>query len=102
MATKPGPRWATTRTSRGGASHAIHTYWIGNLRLVLDAQLESGKRHSPSHSRPGLVALIDGLTPECRPRLVRGDIAFGSEGEMAALEALAQAYLFSSSAVQAS
>ena len=26
----------------GRPSHAIHTYWIGNLRLVLDAQLESG------------------------------------------------------------
>ena len=78
----------------GRPSHAIHTYWIGNLRLVLDAQLESGKRHSPSHSRPGLVALIEGLAPECRPQLVRGDIAFGSEGEMAALEALEQAYLF--------
>jgi len=75
-------------------NHAIHTYWIGNLRLVLDAQLESGKRHSPSHSRPGLVALIEGLAVECRPQLVCGDIAFGSEGEMAALEALEQAYLF--------
>jgi len=78
----------------GRPSHAIHTYWIGNLRLVLDAQLESGKRHSPSHSRPGLVALIEGLAPECRPQLVRGDIAFGTEGEMAALETLEQAYLF--------
>ena len=78
----------------GRPSHAIHTYWIGNLRLVLDAQLESGKRHSPSHSRPGLVALIERLVPECRPRLVRGDIAFGTEGEMAALEALKQPYLF--------
>ena len=92
MATKPGPRWATTRTSRDGAGHAIHTYWIGNLRLVLDAQLESGKRHSPAHSRPGLVALIERLAPACRPQLVRGDIAFGTEGEMAALEALEQAY----------
>lgn len=78
----------------GRPSHAIHTYWIGNLRLVLDAQLESGKRHSPSHSRPGLVALIESLPEGSRPRLVRGDIAFGSEGEMAALEALEQAYLF--------
>ena len=78
----------------GRPSHAIHTYWIGNLRLVLDAQLESGKRHSPSHSRPGLVALIEGLAEGSRPQLVRGDIAFGTEGEMAALEALGQAYLF--------
>jgi len=40
------------------------------------------------------VALIEGLAVECRQQLVRGDIAFGSEGEMAALEALEQAYLF--------
>jgi len=78
----------------GRPSHAIHTYWIGNLRLVLDAQLESGKRHAPSHSRPGLVALLEGLAPDSRPQLVRGDVAFGSEGEMAALEALKQPYLF--------
>jgi hypothetical protein len=78
----------------GRPSHAIHTYWIGNLRLVLDAQLESGKRHAPSHSRPGLVALLDGLAADSRPELVRGDVAFGSEGEMAALEALKQPYLF--------
>jgi len=78
----------------GRPSHAIHTYWIGNLRLVLDAQLESDKRHAPSHSRPGLVALLEGLAPDSRPQLVRGDVAFGSEGEMAALEALKQPYLF--------
>lgn len=78
----------------GRPSHAIHTYWIGNLRLVLDAQLESGKRHAPSHSRPGLVALLEGMTADTRPELVRGDVAFGSEGEMAALEALKQPYLF--------
>ena len=64
------------------------------MRLVLDAQLESGKRHAPSHSRPGLVALLEGMAPDSRPQLVRGDVAFGSEGEMAALEALKQPYLF--------
>ena len=78
----------------GRPSHAIHTYWIGNLRLVLDAQLEPGNRHSPAHSRPGLVALLEGLPESQRPKLVRGDCAFGSEGEMSALEALGQPYLF--------
>ena len=78
----------------GRPSHCIHTYWIGNLRLVLDAQLESGKRHAPSHSRPGLVALLESLPAGSRPQLVRGDVAFGSEGEMAVLEALKQPYLF--------
>jgi hypothetical protein len=78
----------------GRPSHAIHTYWIGNLRLVLDAQLEPGNRHSPVHARAGLLALLEGLPQEQRPKLVRGDCAFGSEGEMSALEAIHQPYLF--------
>lgn len=78
----------------GRPSHAIHTYWIGNLRLVLDAQLEPGNRHSPVHARPGLLALLEGLPQPQRPKLVRGDCAYGSEGEMSALEAMGQPYLF--------
>jgi hypothetical protein len=78
----------------GRPSHAIHTYWIGNLRLVLDAQLEPGNRHSPVHARPGLLALLQGMPAQQRPKLVRGDCAFGSEGEMSALEAIGQPYLF--------
>ena len=78
----------------GRPSHAIHTYWIGNLRLVLDAQLEPGNRHSPVHSRPGLIALLEGMSQAQRPKLVRGDCAYGSEGEMSALEAVRQPYLF--------
>lgn len=78
----------------GRPSHAIHTYWIGNLRLVLDAQLEPGNRHSPSHARAGLLALLEGMPLHQRPQLVRGDCAFGSEGEMSALEAIGQPYLF--------
>jgi hypothetical protein len=78
----------------GRPSHAIHTYWIGNLRLVLEAQLEPGNRHSPAHSRLGLVTLLESLPEGQRPKLVRGDCAFGSEGEMSALEALEQPYLF--------
>ena len=78
----------------GRPSHAIHTYWVGNLRMVLDAALESGDRHAPKHSRAGLVALLEGLPKEQRPRLVRGDCAFGNEGDMNALEELEQPYLF--------
>jgi hypothetical protein len=78
----------------GRPAHAIHTYWIGNLRLVLDAQLEPGNRHSPVHARPGLMALLEGMPQAQRPKLLRGDCAFGNEGEMSALEAIGQPYLF--------
>jgi len=63
----------------GRPSHAIHTYWIGN-------------RHS--HARAGLLALLQGMPQAQRPKLVRGDCAYGSEGEMSALEAIGQPYLF--------
>jgi hypothetical protein len=78
----------------GRPSHAIHTYWVGNLRLVLDAALEPGDHHAPKHSRAGLVALLQDLPREQRPRLVRADCAFGNEGDMNALEELEQPYLF--------
>ncbi len=78
----------------GRPSHIIHTYWIGNLRLVLDAQLQAGNRHSPSYGRAGLKALIESLPANERPQLVRGDSAYGSEGEMVQLEELKQPYLF--------
>ena len=78
----------------GRPSHIIHTYWIGNLRLVLDAQLQAGNRHSPSYGRTGLKALLQSLPADERPKLVRGDSAYGSEGEMLQLEELGQPYLF--------
>lgn len=78
----------------GRPSHAIHTYWIANLRLVLQAQVQSGKAHSSAHTLPGLIELITGLPKERRPKLVRGDCGFGNEGMMGELEAIEQPYLF--------
>ena len=63
---------------------------------MLDAQLQAGNRHSPSYGRAGLKALIESLPANERPRLVRGDSDYGSEGEMLQLEELKQTYLFRS------
>lgn len=30
----------------GRPSHALHTYWVANLRLVMDVQVSAGKQHS--------------------------------------------------------
>lgn len=79
---------------RGRPSHVIHTYWIGNLRLVLDAQLLAGNRHAPKHGKARLIDLLQALPAQRRPQLVRGDSAFGTEPIMSALEELAQPYLF--------
>lgn len=78
----------------GRPSHVLHTYWIGNLRLVLDVAVQGGKAHAARHGLPRLRALIERLGAEERPALVRGDNAFGNEGVMVELEALGQPYLF--------
>src|SRR5574337_363725 len=80
-------------TKPGRPSHVIHTYWIANLRLVLDAEVQNGKAHAARHSLPRLVSLLKELAPEQRPRLVRADNAFGNEPVMAALEEIGQTYL---------
>lgn len=78
----------------GRPSHAIHTYWIGNVRMVLDAEVQGGKAHSAKHGLPRLRSLLEGLPPEKRPRLVRGDCAFGNETVMVEMEDILQLYLF--------
>lgn len=81
-------------TKPGRPSHTIHTYWIANVRLVLDAEVQNGKAHAARHSLPRLRSVLESLPPEKRPRLVRGDNAFGNEPVMAQMEEIDQGYLF--------
>lgn len=81
-------------TKPGRPSHTLHTYWIGNLRMVLDVEVQSGKASAAKHSLPRLRQLIERLAPEERPALARGDSAFGNEGVMAEMEEIDQRYLF--------
>jgi hypothetical protein len=81
-------------TKPGRPSHVIHTYWIANVRLVLDAEVQGGKHHAAKHSLPRLLELLKALPMPQRPKLVRGDNAFGNEPVMAELEAMGQPYLF--------
>jgi len=78
----------------GRPSHNYHTYFIGTLRIVLGVEVMPGKQHSGKHSLPGLWRLIDGLPTACRPRLIRGDVSYGSEESMLESEKRGQMYLF--------
>lgn len=78
----------------GRPSHNYHTYFIGSLRIVLGVDVRPGKQSGGKHSRPGLWRMIDGLPPHCRPRLIRGDVSYGSEEGMAEAEERGQPYLF--------
>jgi hypothetical protein len=62
----------------GRPSHVLHTFWVGNLRLVLDAVLTSGKQHSSGHAKAALGRLLDELGDKA-PALVRGDCGYGNE-----------------------
>src|SRR4249919_2169706 len=52
-------------------SHVLHTFWVGNLRLVLDVQVSAGKQHTSAHAKAALGRLLDELGDK-RPALVRG------------------------------
>jgi hypothetical protein len=73
-------------------SHVLHTFLVGNLRLVLDVQLSTGKQHTSGHAKAALGRLLDELH-ERRPALVRGDSGYGNEGIVLELEERGQRYL---------
>lgn len=76
----------------GRPSHVLHTFWVGNLRLVLDAQLSPGKQHSSGHAKAALGRLLDELG-ERGPALVRGDCGYGNEDLIDVCEQRDRAYL---------
>jgi len=78
----------------GRPSHSYHTYLMAGLRLVLGVDVKAGNEHGANHGLPGLLHLLDGLPPEQRPQIVRGDSGFGSDTVMSMLEERDQAYLF--------
>jgi hypothetical protein len=78
----------------GRPSHSYPTDLMAGLRLVMGVEVKAGNEHSGSHTLPGLLRLLDELPAHHKPKMVRGDCGFGSEGIMRALEARAQPYLF--------
>jgi len=81
-------------TKPGRPSHTLHTYWISNIRMVLDVEVQDGKSGSAKHSLARMRQLIERITPEERPVLVRGDNAFGNERVMSEMEEIGQNYIF--------
>jgi hypothetical protein len=66
---------------------------VGNLRLVLDAELHPGKEHTSRHGLPALERVLDELGPERQPRLTRGDSGYGNEDLIALCERRELQYL---------
>ncbi len=78
----------------GRPSHAYHTFWLSNLRLVLGVDVLPGDEYNVAHATDGLWRLLDRLGPTRRPALLRGDKSWGIESVMARAEREKIAYLF--------
>jgi len=78
----------------GRPSHSYHCYMMANLRLVLAVDVAAGNEHTSKHFSPRLWKLLDGLPPEQRPWVLRGDSGSGNEPVMREAEQRGQHYLF--------
>jgi hypothetical protein len=78
----------------GRPAHTYHTYQMAGLRLILGVDVDAGNQGHANHSLPGLLRCVDQLTPEQRPKLIRGDAGFGTDAVMRGLEARQIPYLF--------
>ena len=78
----------------GRPSHSYHTYLMAGTREILGVEVHAGNEHTTKHSQPGLLKILDELPPEKKPKLVRGDSAFGNDPLMSTLEEREQPYLF--------
>jgi hypothetical protein len=78
----------------GRPSHSYHCYMVGNLRLVLAVEVAPGNEHTSKHCCPRLWKVLDGLTSDQRPWIIRGDAGFGNEPVLREAEQRGQNYLF--------
>ena len=78
----------------GRPSHNFHSYFIGSIRISLGVDVQPGKRHSGICGMPRLWEILDGLPPEKRPRLIRGDVGYGGDENMCEVERRGLTHLF--------
>nr|MBU2814752.1 transposase [Acidithiobacillus ferruginosus] len=67
---------------------------MGNLRLLLDVEVTAGNTTTSNHAQPGLNRVLDALSAEQHPYLVRGDCGFGNDAVIREMETRQQPYLF--------
>ena len=78
----------------GRPSHVYHSYFIANLRMVMDVEVQAGNQTAASFAQPELWSMLDGLPKESHPRFMRGDCGWGNERAMLGAEQRGLPYLF--------
>lgn len=78
----------------GRPSHAIHSFLIGRLRLLLDAVTHPGDQHTSATTIGDLCTLLNDLPRDQQPSLVRADCGFGTEDMMTFCEGRGLDFLF--------
>src|SRR6266542_4491426 len=81
-------------TKPGRPSHAYHSYFVANIRMVLDMEVQAGNQTAPLYAQPALWEFIDGLPEQKRPVFLRGDSHWGAEKAMVGAEERKLGYLF--------
>ena len=78
----------------GRPSHVYPTYFVANLRLLLEVEMQPGNQTASSYAQPELWKFLDGLAPQQQPALLREDIGWGTERMMLGAEQRELPYLF--------
>ena len=78
----------------GRPSHVYQTYFIAAIRMVLDVEVQAGNQTASLYAQPGLWTWLDRRPREQWPKLVRGDIGWGTEAMMVECEKRGLRYLF--------
>jgi hypothetical protein len=78
----------------GRPSHVYHSYFLANLRMVMDVEVQAGNQTATSFAQPELWSLLDRLPKASHPRFLRGDCNWGTERAMAGAEQRGMGYVF--------
>jgi Transposase DDE domain group 1 len=92
-----GAKVAYNPKKPGRPSHSLHTYMMGETRIVLDTDLQPGDQSSAKYGMPGLWAILNEAKTNDNiqlPALVRGDCAYGNENIISPFEEAGVNYLF--------
>ena len=70
----------------GRPSHAYHSHFMANLRMVMGVEVASGNEMAASYAQPEWWSLLEEMPKAAHPRFLRGDCHGGNERAMEGAE----------------